>query len=128
MRGATASAGSGAGIMDITILNHDAGHLSVGGLKGDPVLGGIATLKAVKGEVGNAGVDGSDASRLRAATIDHWECACAIVAQRNLMTRTAMDSVQVQFFVPHITALEEDSIIWMQTGQHALHMADRAPG
>src|SRR5438034_11638163 len=43
------------------------------------------------------------------------------------MTGTPMYIVQVKFFVPNITALEEDSVIWMETGQLALHMADSAP-
>src|SRR6266705_2307294 len=29
---------------------------------------------------------------------------------------------------PYITTLEENSIIWMQTGQHALHVAESTPG
>src|SRR5260221_7608979 len=44
------------------------------------------------------------------------------------MTGTPMHMVQIKFFVPHITALEEDSIIWMQTGHPALHLAESAPG
>ncbi len=36
--------------------------------------------------------------------------------------------VQIKFFVPNITALEEDPVIWMEAGQHALHVADSTPG
>src|SRR6266704_7031551 len=128
MRGAAPGAGSWPGIMDITILNDDAGHLSVRGLKRHTMLGGIATLKAVDREVGNACMNYNDAISLRASPSNHRECACTIVTQRYLMTGTPMHMVQIKFFVPHITPLKEDCVIWMQTGQHALRMADRAPG